>query len=140
MNPISDNLVKGTLGELLVQARLLCYGVQAAPPLKDSGNDLIAVKGPVMRAMQVKATRNFRYVAPSKKSAYHILAVVQLIGEGQFVDFQSSKIYLIPRPLVHQLPREFSKIQDWEISPRVVELLFQQPQCPHPQCPKQIVG
>ncbi len=139
MNPISENLVSGTLGELLVQARLLCYGVQAAPPLKDSGNDLIAVKGPVMRAIQVKTTQNFRYVAPRKKSAYHILAVVQLMGEGQFVDFQSSKIYLIPHPLVHELPREISKIQDWEIS-RVVELLFQQPQCAHPQCPKQIVG
>jgi hypothetical protein len=42
-NPISSEMRIGTLGELLVQLRLLQFDVQAAPPLKDSGNDLIAV-------------------------------------------------------------------------------------------------
>ena len=54
MNKITDNLKLGTIGELLVQLRLLEFDVQAAPPLKDSGNDLIAIRGIDMRAIQVK--------------------------------------------------------------------------------------
>ena len=57
MNKITDNLKLGTVGELLVQLRLLEFDVQAAPPLKDSGNDLIAIRGIAMRAIQVKATK-----------------------------------------------------------------------------------
>ncbi len=49
MNKITDNLKLGTFGELLVQLRLLEFDVQAAPPLKDSGNDLIAIRGTAMR-------------------------------------------------------------------------------------------
>ncbi len=41
MNPISEEIKIGTIGEILVQLRLLQYEVQAAPALKDSGNDLI---------------------------------------------------------------------------------------------------
>ena len=36
-NPISAAIRIGTLGELLVQLRLLQFEVQAAPPLRDSG-------------------------------------------------------------------------------------------------------
>ncbi len=43
MNQVTDKIMTGTIGELLVQIRLLQFGVQAAPPIKDSGNDLIAV-------------------------------------------------------------------------------------------------
>lgn len=43
-NPISKRIAKGTIGELLVQTRLLQYGAQATAPIKDSGNDLIALK------------------------------------------------------------------------------------------------
>ena len=50
-NPISARIKIGTIGELLVQLRLLLYQVQAAHPIKDSGNDLIAVKGEVSRAI-----------------------------------------------------------------------------------------
>lgn len=41
-NPLPKALATGTLGELLVQFRLLQFDIQAAPPLKDSGNDLVA--------------------------------------------------------------------------------------------------
>ena len=51
-------MAKGTIGELLVQTRLLQYGVQAAPPLKDSGNDLIALKGDAIKTIQVKTCTN----------------------------------------------------------------------------------
>ncbi len=56
MNPLSKTCITGTIGELLVQLRLFQYGVQAAPPLKDSGNDLIAVRRETFRAVQVKTT------------------------------------------------------------------------------------
>jgi hypothetical protein len=42
MNQVPKLTLTGTFCELLVQIRLLQYGVQAAPPIKDSGNDLIA--------------------------------------------------------------------------------------------------
>jgi hypothetical protein len=53
MNPLDGRMVTCTVGELLVQLRLLEYDVQAAPPLKDSGNDLIAIRGGQFRAIQV---------------------------------------------------------------------------------------
>ncbi|HEY4246206.1 MAG TPA: hypothetical protein VGM64_05080 [Lacunisphaera sp.] len=125
MNPISENLVKGTLGELLVQARLLCYGVQAAPPLKDSGNDLIAVRHDQFRAIQVKTTQGPSYDLPEPDRLYHILAAVQLVGEGDYVDFEKSKIYLISYSELDGLSRQFSKIQKWEINQALVDFLFQ---------------
>ena len=53
MNKITDRIQTGTVGELLVQIRLLQFGVQAAPPIKDSGNDLIAVNDREFRAVSV---------------------------------------------------------------------------------------
>ena len=61
MNELDSNTNTGTFGELLVQLRLFQHGVQAAPPLKDSGNDLIAVKERVFRAIQVKTTNQDRF-------------------------------------------------------------------------------
>ena len=57
LNQITNKIQTGTIGELLVQIRLLQYGVQAAPPIKDSGNDLIAMNGEVFRAVSVAAGR-----------------------------------------------------------------------------------
>jgi hypothetical protein len=55
-NPLPTNMSTATLGELLVQLRLLEYGIQAAPPIKDSGNDLIAIRGEVVKFIQVKTS------------------------------------------------------------------------------------
>jgi hypothetical protein len=63
-NPISNEIKTGTVGELLVQMRLLQHDVQAAPPLKDSGNDLIALRGFVVRTIQVKTTTDGAGLAP----------------------------------------------------------------------------
>ena len=82
-NPISAHITLGTVGELLVQLRLLQFGVQAAPPLKDSGNDLIAVRGSAIRTIQVKTTKAPRPRFPSKKRRYDLLALVQLHGYDQ---------------------------------------------------------
>ena len=77
MNRITDNLKIGTVRELLVQLRLLEHDVQAAPPIKDSGNDLIAVRGESFRAIQIKTTTGNNFDKPNPDRKYHILAVVQ---------------------------------------------------------------
>ena len=102
MNPLPDNLAKGTLGEIFVQLKLLQYGVQAAPPLKDSGNDLIAIKEDVFKAIQVKTTvkQEFRFDTNDLPTRYHLLALVRLVGEDNEVDWTNSKIYLLPKDKV----------------------------------------
>ena len=82
MNKLSNEMNTGTLGELLVQIRLLQLGVQAAPPLKDSGNDLIAVRDEVLKAIQVKTTIRNSYSARNLRKRYHILAVVKLCASN----------------------------------------------------------
>jgi len=79
MNPLSEQINIGTVGELLVQIRLLQYGVQAAPPLKDSGNDLIGIRGNEFRAIQVKTTTGERFDLRDLPSKFHILACVRLV-------------------------------------------------------------
>lgn len=121
MNPIDPNLKTGTLGELLVQLRLLQYDVQAAPPLKDSGNDLIAVKGSVIRAIQVKTTtkETFKRARPKK---YHLAALVALRGEGRELRLDESQIFLVPRGYdSYTKPEELAK---WKLSADLVESLF----------------
>lgn len=56
-NPIPPNVALGTIGELFVQMKLLELGWQTAPPLKDSGNDLIAIRGDDVLCLQVKTTK-----------------------------------------------------------------------------------
>ena len=93
MNTISKELIKGSIGELLVQLRLLQYGVQAAPPIKDSGNDLIAIRGENLKAVQVKTTtaKCKRLRIPQNRK-YHILACVVLYGEDNALNLDDSKI------------------------------------------------
>ena len=43
MNPLTQMIARGTFGEGFVQLKLLQFDVQSAPPIKDSGNDLIAM-------------------------------------------------------------------------------------------------
>lgn len=97
VNGISDKVLTGTIGELLVQIRLLQFGVQAAPPIKDSGNDLIAVAGRVFRAVSVRTTSTGSYNKPPADRDYHLLAVVNLVGEGRRIHLDASEIFLVPR-------------------------------------------
>jgi len=99
MNPLTENITKGTFGELLVQLKLLQYGVQAAPPIKDSGNDLIAIRGNVFRAVQVKTrTENIKRF-DDLPDLYHILAVVILDpdGSGTDISLEKCKVFLFKR-------------------------------------------
>lgn len=97
MNRISDKVLTGTVGELLVQIRLLQFGVQAAPPIKDSGNDLVAVSGDAFRAISVRTTSTGSYNKPSADRVYHLLAVVNLVGDDRRIDLDASEVFLLPR-------------------------------------------
>lgn len=127
MNRISEALTKGTFGELLVQLRLLQYGVQAAPPLKDSGNDLIAVLGDAFRAIQVKTTAAQDMVeVRNLPERFHVLALVVLAPDGSGVDvsLDRSRVFLIPREEAKRMSYRLSELAEHEISPRVIKRLF----------------
>lgn len=89
-------MAKGTIGELLVQIRLLQYGVQAAAPIKDSGNDLIALKGYAVKTIQVKTcTESFSTLKLPEK--YHLVALVKLHGYDTELQLDQTKVYLVAK-------------------------------------------
>jgi len=130
MNLISPELTKGTIGELLVQLRLLQFGVQAAAPIKDSGNDLIAVRRSVFKAIQVKTTKGLRYSIGGLPELYHLLAVVQLHGKDHDVWLDCSRIFLIPRESIPHTSRIISRIQEFSLSQEHVDKLFSETEWP----------
>jgi hypothetical protein len=105
MNELPPSIEKGTFGEIFLQLRLLQYSVQAAPPLKDTGNDLIAVRRNCFRAIQVKTTANgFPIEIDLNKlpDLYHILALVLFVdleyndGAHDFsVSLDKARIFLL---------------------------------------------
>lgn len=123
-NPISPEMKTGTIGELLVQLRLLQYGVQAAPPIRDSGNDLIAIKGKVCKSVQIKTRKGDTYSKPNGKKVYDILAVVRLEGEDLQLYLDSSKVFLIPKDKLYGLSLKIDKLEEFEISTERVSDLF----------------
>jgi len=124
MNPISPKIKTGTVGELLVQLRLLQFDVQAAPPLKDSGNDLIAVSGDCFRAVQVKTTTGVVFDRSNLPDHYHILAVVALAGENQNICLDASKVFLIERERVDEVSRRIDSLAEFELSASRIKSLF----------------
>lgn len=123
-NPISENIKTGTIGELLVQTRLLQYGVQAAPPLKDSGNDLIAVRGEAFRGVQVKTTASHNLRWQNLPEHYHILALVELFGEDENIILDSSLVYLVPRSEVENIQARDGSLDQYLICQNLIEHIF----------------
>ena len=123
-NPISSNLVTGTIGELLVQLRLLQYGVQAAPPLKDSGNDLIALKGYEVRTIQVKTSATDVPKWDRLPLCYHLLALVILKGHDDVLHLDKTEIYLVPKAEVQNLKRNREQLEPYLLSGEHVKKLF----------------
>lgn len=124
MNEITDRIQTGTIGELLVQIRLLQHGVQAAPPIKDSGNDLIAVNGQTFRAVSVRTTTTGRFMKPPDARLYHVLAVVHLIGEDRTVFLDGSRVYLIPQSDVATVSAHCDQLEIYALCPDLIERLF----------------
>jgi hypothetical protein len=124
MNQITDKLQTGTIGELFVQIRLLQYGVQAAPPLKDSGNDLIAVNGKEFRAVSVRTTTTGQFNKPDENRLYHVLAVVHLLGHKREVYLDGSRIFLIPQECVAGVANRCDQLDRFSFSEALVRSLF----------------
>jgi len=109
---------------MLVQIRLLQYGVQAAPPIKDSGNDLIAVNGQAFRAVSVRTTTTGRYNKPPAERLYHVLAVVRLVGDDREVFLDASQVFLIPQAEVAAASDSCDRLRDYMFSGELVGKLF----------------
>src|ERR1700687_3383696 len=117
-NPISSALRTGTLGELLVQLRLLQFDVQAAPPLKDSGNDLIAVKGTRFHTIQVKATGGHDVPPwPNPLRSYTLLAVVRLVGEDRNVLLDASDVFLVAETHLANVNKAWGALEPYCMTP-----------------------
>jgi len=127
-NPISTQLATGTFGELLVQLRLLQFDVQAAPPLKDSGNDLIAIRDDAIRCVQVKATEaKERPAWPKRVTKYHLIAFVRIVREDRVLQLDQSHIYLFWREeTMCRLSRSWSKLEQFLLTSQRVDELFRQ--------------
>lgn len=123
VNILKDTKITGTIGELLVQLRLLEYDIQAAPPLKDSGNDLIAIKGEIFKAIQVKTSRTDKFILGNLHE-FHILALVHLISENTNILLDESKIYLLPKNEVNKITYIVEDLIEKEISMDRVNMLF----------------
>ena len=108
-NPLPKTTRIGTIGELFVQLRLFEYGIQAAPPIKDSGNDLIAIKGEVVKFIQVKTSK---HRIPSKEfpKICHLVALVRLkYSEDGGLLLDDSKIYIIEKGEDRSQKKEMTK-------------------------------
>jgi hypothetical protein len=126
-NPISPEIRTGTIGELLVQLRLLQFHVQAAPPLKDSGNDLIACYGEVIKTIQVKTTTTSNQNPPTKpniRKKYNILAIVRLSGYDETILLDKSKIYLIPKRELKSVNYSWEGLEIYLLNSSLVRKLF----------------
>lgn len=124
MNRITDEMRIGTVGELLVQLRFLEHGIQAAPPIKDSGNDLIAIKGESFRAIQVKTTARDNFDRPNPERLYHILAVVHLVDDENTIHLDRSSVFLIPRNQVGEVSTRIRDLEAYRMTRDHVERLF----------------
>jgi hypothetical protein len=124
MNPITERMSTGCVGELLVQLRLLQLGVQAAPPIEDSGNDLIAVNQAEFRAVSVRTTTTGTYTKPDTERRYHVLAVVHLMGEDRELHLDRSRVFLIPKAEVAGASCNCDNLDVYGYSRDQVERLF----------------
>lgn len=114
-NELPRALATGTLGEILVQLRLLQFDVQAAPPIKDTGNDLVAFRGRTVRTIQVKTS--LRRVSRDKRLPKHfdVLALVWLDGQNPSLCLDTSRIFLIPRADLAGLRRSLDALRQFEL-------------------------
>lgn len=96
MNPLPSEIYIGVLGELLVQQRLLIFEVQAAKPLADTGNDLVAFKGRQCRTIQVKTTKKDEPYPEKSGRDYDLAAFVLLKTHNGIFSADRSEIFLVP--------------------------------------------
>jgi hypothetical protein len=96
-NKLPDTITTGTIGEILCQLRLLEFGVQAAPPIKDSGNDLIAIRGEVVKYIQVKTSTNQQPRARDLPKVFHLVFLVNLATDESTILLDQSTIIVLEK-------------------------------------------
>lgn len=124
MNPLYATTKQGTIAELLVQLCLLEYDIQAAPPIKDSGNDLIAIRGKTFRAVQVRSTTIEAIDKPEVEVLYDVLAVVQFPTKDGRIVTRDAQIYLFSKEEVEHITGKVSKYRDHLFNGPVLDRLF----------------
>lgn len=123
-NPIDEKMRIGTIGELLVQLRLLQHNIQAAPPIKDSGNDLVALKGRHIRLIQVKTTATSTFPKlPGKRKIFDLLAIVDLRGYDRTLKLDDTKIFLVSKGDLPKIGRGLNSLEAYDIE-KVVDEYF----------------
>ena len=126
-NPISQQIKIGTIGELLVQLRLLQFNVQSASPIKDSGNDLIAIRHNSVHAIQVKTTSNRNIPKkPDRSKIYTLLAIVELDGFDNTLKLDSSNIYIMRKSEVDRTRLSWKSICNHKLCPELIDELFRE--------------
>jgi hypothetical protein len=96
-NDLPYRVSRGTLGELLAQAYLLAHGVQAAPPIRDSGNDLIACRGRELRTLQVKTRKGYNFSKNGLPRIYDGLIFVVLKEDDSRFGETKPDLFLLSR-------------------------------------------
>lgn len=128
MNSLPTTVTQGAFAEILVQLLLLKYEIQAAPPIKDSGNDLIAICGEEFRAIQVKSFTKepMEFKLSELPNLYHILALVRLDPEANGYDFSLEKcrVFLLKKEEVAKGYWKIEEVEDKEISKARINYLF----------------
>ncbi len=134
MNDLPPTIEKGTFGEIFVQLRLLQYSVQAAPPIKDTGNDLIAVRKNCFRAVQIKTTASgfpISFDLTKLPNLYHILALVlftdlkYIEGAPDFsVSLDNARIFLLKHEQVTRGYWTEEELLQFEIKRNLIDQLF----------------
>ncbi len=129
MNKLPARTKTGTFGELLVQLRLFQYDIQAAPPLKDSGNDLIAIRGEVFRTIQVKTTAAAPIILKKLQRKYHVLALVQIFpldaGELKNAQLDRCHIFLLRNAELKPGTYDATDLAKYELNEERVKKLFE---------------
>jgi len=121
-NPITDKIKLGTIGETYAQLRLLELDVQASFPLKDSGNDLIAIKGDICKYLQVKTTEHNRISKPNSKTVYDYLIIVKK-NKGMNITDDKPKLYILSKEDVEKHYHGLKTIdKKYNFDQRVVEI------------------
>ena len=123
-NPLHPNLITGTVGELLTQLRLLQYGVQAAPPLKDTGNDLIALRGWVIKCVQIKTTKGDTFDLRDLPEKYHFVVLIKLEGEGNDIFLDQTKIFLLTKEEIAKNTYSVRELTDKVLSQDLIDRTF----------------
>ncbi len=115
---------KGTIGELLTQIRLLEYGIEPTIPLIDSGNDIIAIKGRIVKSIQVKTKKQNRRIWRFRNlREYDILVLVNLDEQENKLD--CAKLYLLTKEQVNgRGSLTLKHVQDYELSESLINNLF----------------